>query len=199
MALTETVLAARQFEHAKYVNCYQDPNYRMGDGRKADAIQDIQKFFEDHPGEYLAMLDVGCGRGEVLDIGEGIGFDLVRGLEVCGFLIDGHRVRYGEIYDMPDLKNDFDLVTCFDVLEHIHRFDTEVALDELLRVASRSVILTANNRPSVNKQGEDLHINKMPYTEWDALIKERAKGKGEVFWLKENRHYISETWRIDLS
>jgi len=190
---------ARKLEHAKYDQTYLDPNYRMGDARKTDAIQDIQKFFSEHDaGNFLTMLDVGCGRGEMLEIGREIGFEKCDGIEVVAYLIDNVDVQYGEIYSLPISSNQYDLVTCFDVLEHIHRTDTEAALGELIRVASRAVILTANNRPSFATNGADLHINKMPYPEWDALIKACAEGKGTVTWVKDDRHYVSETWRIDI-
>ncbi len=160
------ITEARKAEHRKYDEAYKRPNYRMGDARKIDAEQDIRAFFHDHMGETnrLTFLDVGCGRGEMLDFAISVGFVEADGLEVVEALIDNDRISYGEIYAMALADNAYDLVTTFDVLEHIHRADTVKALDELIRVARRGVILTANNRPSTLPTGEDLHINKMPYT-----------------------------------
>lgn len=63
------------------------------------------------------------------------------------------------------------------------------------RVARRHIILTASNRPSFNRAGDDLHINKRPHEEWDRLF--RQWFSGNVTWL-ERTISISETWRIDL-
>lgn len=191
---------ARKIEHLKYEKAYKLQTYRMGDARKIDAEQDVRAFFHDHQGHMLGLtyLDVGCGRGEMLDLAISIGFSEAKGLEVVETLIDNDRVSYGEIYAMPLADKTYDLVTTFDVLEHIHRADTVKALDELMRVARCGVILTANNRPSMLPSGEDLHINKMSYSEWDLLIRQCAQGRGEVTWISNNRHYVSETWRIDL-
>jgi hypothetical protein len=89
------------------------------------------------------------------------------------------------------------VVSLFDVIEHLIPGDDELACRELARVAKRHILITANNRPSFNKAGDDLHINKRPYEEWDQLFKSWFHG-ARVTWIRGHRSYISEAWRVDL-
>lgn len=182
--------AARQVEHAKYFRCYGElPNYRMGDLRKADAVKDLEAL--PVRGSYL---DVSTGRGEMLNHAEALGFSPVMGTEVVPGLLVGGRVVHGEAHALPFNAKSFDVVTMFDVIEHLIPGDDEAGCRELHRVARKHILLTANNKPSVY-DGEDLHINKRPYQEWDSLFRKWFPGK--VIWLGD-RSYVSEAWRIDL-
>lgn len=183
--------AARKAERAKYERAYQHPTYRMKAERRADAVNDLAALSVRGP-----YLDVACGQGDMLTEAKRLGFDPVRGTEIVPRLIDGQRVIYAEVHALPFPDNAFDVVSLFDVIEHLIPGDDERACRELARVAQRHVILTANNRPSFNKAGDDLHINRRPYEEWDELF--RAWFPGRVTWIKGKRHYISEAWRIDL-
>lgn len=184
---------ARQAEHAKYVRAYQQqPRYRMKAERRADAVADLKAL----PGRG-AYLDVSCGRGDMLDEARRLGFDPVQGTEIVPALIDGKRVVRAEVHALPFADKTFDVATLFDVIEHLIPGDDERACRELARVARRHVVLTANNRPSFNKAGDDLHINRRPYDEWDRLFRNWF-APARVTWIKGARHYISEGWRVDL-
>ena len=141
-------------------------------------------------------LDVSCGRGEMLDAASWLGFQPVQGTEIVPALIDGKRVVYAEVHALPFADQSFDVVTMFDVIEHLIPGDDEQACRELARVARRHVILTANNRPSFNAGDEELHINRRPYTEWDTLFQTWFRGR--VTWLNSDRNFSSQTWRVDL-
>lgn len=188
--------AKRAAEIAKYARCYGGlATYRMGDRRMADALRELEAL--PCRGSYL---DVSCGRGEMLGHATRLGFDPVQGTEVVPGLLKDERVVYAEAHDLPFADASFDVVTMFDVIEHLIPGDDEAACRELARVARRHIILTANNRPSVNPQtGDDLHINKRPYEEWDALFREwfREWFPGAVTWIGA-KEYVSEIWRIDL-
>lgn len=184
--------AARRAEFGKYERAYAlNPKYRMKRQRMEDAVADLRAL--PCRGTYL---DVGCGRGDMLRQARRLGFDTVRGTEIVPELIDGTAVRYAEAHALPFVSGSFDVVTMFDVIEHLVPGDDEAACRELARVARRHVILTANNRPSLNKAGEDLHINKRPYEEWDRLF--RTWFRGKVIWIGGARRYVSEAWRVDL-
>ena len=181
----------RQAEQLKYRDCYKAPNYKMGPYRMVDAKSDLAGCSR---GTYL---DIGCGRAEMLAYAESIGFTDARGVEVVPDLIDGVRVVAGEAHAMPFPDKSFDVVSLFDVIEHLVPGDDEAVCREMERVARKHVVLTANNKPShcpITKV--DLHINRRPYEEWDALF--RKWFSGEVTWLKGNRTYVSPGWRIDL-
>jgi 2-polyprenyl-3-methyl-5-hydroxy-6-metoxy-1,4-benzoquinol methylase len=182
---------ARAAEHAKYRRAYAlNPNYRMKRERMADAVNDLR----DLPSRG-AYLDVSCGRGEMLAVAAELGFAPVQGTEIVPDLIGGAVVR-AEVHDLPFADRSFDVVTMFDVIEHLISGDDRAACEEMARVASRHILITANNRPSFNKAGDDLHINKRPYEEWDRLFREWFPGA--VIWIKGRRAYVSEAWRVDL-
>jgi ubiquinone/menaquinone biosynthesis C-methylase UbiE len=183
---------ARRAEHAKYERAYRQPRYRMKAERRADAVADLAAL--PVRGSYL---DVGCGQGDMLDEALKLGFSLVKGTEIVTALIDGARVVRAEVHALPFPDKGFDVVTMFDVIEHLLPGDDELACRELARVARHHVILTANNRPSFNKAGDDLHINRRPYDEWHRLFC-RWFAPAQVTWIKGPRHYVSEAWRVDL-
>ncbi len=88
------------------------------------------------------------------------------------------------------------MATLFDVIEHLLPGDDEAVCRELARVASRTVIITAANCTSTNANGEELHINRRPYEEWDALFS--AWFAGRSTWVRELGNRVSQLWRIDL-
>jgi ubiquinone/menaquinone biosynthesis C-methylase UbiE len=121
----------------------------------------------------------------------------VQGTEVVPALIDGQRVVRAEAHALPFADKSFDVVSLFDVIEHLIPGDDEAVCREMARVSRRHVLITANNKPSFNKAGDDLHINKRPYEEWDRLF--RSWFPGAVHWLTgAPRNHVSEGWRIDL-
>jgi len=186
-----TIDIARHAEHEKYLRAYRNPRYAMGQDRMADAYTDLRAL--PTRGAYL---DVACGRGEMLRHAARLGFDPVRGVEIVADLIDADRVIYGEAHALPFPDKSFDVVTLFDVIEHLPPGDDELACRELARVARAHVLLTANNHESHNLDGDVLHINIRSYDEWDALL--RGWFSGTITRISGKRHYVSEAWRVDL-
>ncbi len=182
---------ARAAEHEKYTRCYNKPNYRMSAPRMKDAVRDLREL--PCRGSYL---DVSCGCAEMLKNALNLGFASAKGTEIVTKLIDGERVIRAEVHDLPFDDGAFDVVSMFDVIEHLVPGDDELACRELARVAKSHVLITANNRPSMNHAGDDLHINKRPYEEWDSLFRQWFDPH-KVMWIR-NRDYVSEGWRIDL-
>jgi len=180
---------ARRAEHAKYARSYREPKYRMKAQRLTDTMADIAAL----PCRG-AFLDVSCGRGETLARAREIGFGPVQGTEVVEALLGGD-VMYAEAHDLPFADDSFDVVTMFDVIEHLLPGDDELACRELARVARRHVLITANNKPSFNKSGDDLHINKRDYSVWHDLFC-KWFAPGQVVRLPGER--VSPAWRIDL-
>jgi len=183
----------RSAEHKKYERAYSISSYAMGPGRKKDAMIDLKSI--SIRGSYL---DVGCGRGEMLDFAKSIGFRNVCGTEIIDGLIDDERVVYGEVHKLPFLDNYFDVVSMFDVIEHLIPGDDEAACKELGRIAKHRIILTANNKNSIAEEGgPELHINRRLYTEWDEKFREWFS-PSKVFWLKGQRNWVSEAWRVEI-
>jgi ubiquinone/menaquinone biosynthesis C-methylase UbiE len=99
------------------------------------------------------FLDAGCGEGFVAEL-------LLRqmpGLELTGFDFNPDAVEIAKaknpgatfitasIFDLPFDDNSFDVVGCFEVLEHL--VDPQQALKELTRVAGRAVIISVPHEP----------------------------------------------------
>jgi len=71
-----------------------------------------------------ALLDVGCGSGELLDVARQLGWN-AQGIEldhkaVITARLSGHRVTEGTYDLLEQYNNEFDCVVCSHVLEHIH-------------------------------------------------------------------------------
>ena len=185
---------ARLAEHQKYKKVYQMPaaKYSMSDRRREDAVRDLTAL----PCRGR-LLDVSCGRGEMLNAAEDIGFDIAIGTEIVPELIKNDtRVYFSEAHNLQFPSKSYDVVTLWDVIEHLIPGDDELACKELLRVARKYILLTANNRPS-KSLGVELHINRRPYREWDDLFNKWFSGC-KVEWLQAERQHVSECWKITI-
>ena len=186
-ALVAGGLSSRRLsEHRKYAEAYKSRDYRMGRDRLRCAREDLE-------GLTGSLLDVGCGRGEVLRLAEELGLEAF-GAEVVPSLIDGKQVVYGEAYDLPFADDSIDHVTMFDVMEHLLPEDAERTVRELARVSRETVTLAISNVSDV-RNGVELHINRRPYEDWDRDLREWVPGEWE--W-KRGRNHVSETWVLRL-
>jgi ubiquinone/menaquinone biosynthesis C-methylase UbiE len=172
---------------AWYEDAYKSESYGMGAARK----QWAQQMLRDVPRGTL--FDVGCGRGEMIAYANQVGFD-AQGCETVPDLIGG-PVVHGLAHELPCGDDAFDVVTMFDVMEHLTESDCMAAIDELQRVARKHILLSISNRPSIVK-GIDIHITKKPYSQWDRIL--RDKIPGTVRWFTNTKVHICDMWRIDL-
>lgn len=191
MSLETMANTARTAEFQKYQRAYQRPNYKMGGPRMADAFRDLEAL--PVRGSYL---DVSCGRGEMLAHAAALGFSPVHGTDIVPALIDGERVRYAAAHEpLPFEDKSFDVVTLLDVIEHLLPPDDEHLCRQIERVARKHILISANNKSSLQPNGDELHVNRRPYDEWDSLF--RTWFGGTVARM-QGHVYVSETWRIDL-
>ena len=171
-----------------YPEAYENNEYKMGLQRKMWAIHILSELPKG------SFFDVGCGRGEMIEIAYNTGHRPSRGCETVPDLIGG-VIYHGLAHDLPCRDNEYDTVTMFDVMEHLTEADCMSAINELKRVAKKHIILSISNRPSI-VNGIDLHITKKPYDEWDKILREYIPGT--ITHLKHDRPCVCEMWRIDL-
>ncbi len=110
------------------------------------------------------VLDVGCGRGESITIGEAAGIEMT-GAEVVPQLCEARGVTLVPgAHDMPFARLAFDALTCLDVMEHILEQDVDSCFLEFYRVASESLI-GISLRESAWKR-YTLHVTVRPVEWW---------------------------------
>jgi 2-polyprenyl-3-methyl-5-hydroxy-6-metoxy-1,4-benzoquinol methylase len=99
------------------------------------------------------LLDAGCGEGFVTDIlqtklpnAQITGFDVLEdSVKLAQLRNPRAKVSTGDIYNIEQPDDSFDVVYCFEVLEHLHEPDR--ALAELARVARGYVVLSVPHEP----------------------------------------------------
>lgn len=159
----------RQNEIEKYRAVYQKyPDYRMF----PDRLLPVVAALKDKSG---SLLDVSCGRGELMQAAADMGFSPVAGTEAVPELCS-YCVIQAQIHDLPFDDKSFDVVTCIDVIEHILEPDIVPALRELERVARKFVLIAAADYPTY-WDGVNLHPSARPYSAWHELFSKTFTGK----------------------
>ena len=175
----------RDAEIKLYEKAYRSNTYRMGVRRKEDVTRIVAELPRG------TILDVGCGRGELLTIANKLGHRS-RGIDPVPYL-SRPNIDTGCANQLPYDDLSYDYVVCFDVLEHLIEDDLIPALKEMKRVARLACIVSASEDPSIH-DGVDLHISKRPADDWLKLIK-KAWGRKAYRFGNAGR---SPCFRVDL-
>lgn len=135
-------------------------------------------------GEGKKALDVGCAIGYTFRVLSNLGY------ETFGFDISSWGTRQAKnnkssqflVCDaqtsLPFALGSFDIVTCFDVLEHLSY--PEKALSSMLEVSSDAVVCTTPNRKvekpirSLPKDYDETHVNAKSLGSWKKILAEVA-------------------------
>jgi ubiquinone/menaquinone biosynthesis C-methylase UbiE len=174
---------ARQREIEKYREVYKKyAHYCMADDRLFPVVSVLDALFG-------SMLDVSCGRGELLTAARKMGFDAVGTEAVPELCVNG--VQNAVITALPFDDDSFDVVTCIDVIEHILEQDIVAGLKELERVCRGTIVIAAADYPTY-WDGVNLHPSARPYHEWDRLF--RSVFSGEVSRIGPTAS--SEMWAV---
>jgi glycosyltransferase involved in cell wall biosynthesis/ubiquinone/menaquinone biosynthesis C-methylase UbiE len=118
-----------------------------------------------------SFVDIGCGEGELLnDLKEIKQEAIIKGTEINKVWIDGERIVYGDILDLPFTDGEFDCVCSIDVLEHIT--EPRKALAELFRVAKKKVMICVTPVDNPCFDQDITHIVEWPFIQWQREINE---------------------------
>lgn len=197
----------RKVELHKYAVAYTNKKYTMSERRFNDAAKFIRELNIDE--KHSSLLDVSCGTGDIVRFATAFGYNVVNGTETQEALLTP-GVFFALAHNLPFKNASYDVVTFMDTIEHLIPGDDELAVKELCRVAKDFVLISANNGPSYNQAGDDLHINKRPYDVWHKLFEEWAPKGAKVvhlgcpyqddYYRKKPHKYLkaSPFWRIEL-
>ena len=199
---------SRAREVLKYVRAYAaSPGYRMSKERRLRATVMVRRQTVRANRLECVYRDVGCGRGEMLDVARAFGYSDVAGCEVVPELVMARDdVVPAPAQALPWADKSADVVTCFDVLEHLVPGDEVEALRELFRVAGLRVNVTVSNISDLGPCGEELHINRRDYADWHEITG-RVATESDPAWrgrylpgcsvpgLNEAWEFWNEDWR----
>lgn len=167
--------SSRESELAKYTNLYDHDDYGMTE----DRVKAVVKAIGPDEGE-TSLLDVGTGRGETLKIARALGYTDVTGTETVEKLL-ADDVIYAALPKLPFPDKYVDVVTSFEVMEHLWPFDVEVSLVEMARVARKRIIVSCCTLPHI-MGGINLHPSARMDTEWVETI-QRALPSAKVEYI----------------
>lgn len=135
-----------------------------------------------------SLLDVGCAKGFLVYALNQLGIDTL-GIDVSEYAIKNakipDRVQIGEVQNVKWQDNNFDVVTAFDVMEHISEKEVPKVCGELLRVTKKYVVVRVPTK--VEKGDLDAYHETIKPKEW--WEKQFAKQGGKVV---SNEEYIDK-------
>jgi SAM-dependent methyltransferase len=130
-------------------------------------------------GSTLKMLDVGCGEGYYVRdaMNEGIN---AYGIDISTHAIENalaevkDRITFGSITEIPFADEEFDIMTAFDVIEHIDPKYTSNMVEEIRRVLKPDgiIIITTPNSNFGSWVFDLTHINVRPPRFWKLIFEE---------------------------
>ncbi len=137
-----------------------------------------------------SALDVGCAFGYGVDVLNSLGYEAL-GTDISSYgLKQAKRYVKDNVFVVCDAEKSipftkrFDLVTCFEVLEHLP--NPERALWNLYEASSDVVLCTTPNKTveqvfkKLARNFDKTHINVKTPSEWDALIRRNLNCKRVV-------------------
>jgi SAM-dependent methyltransferase len=125
------------------------------------------------------VLDAGCGVGWGAALLLDAGAQSVAGVDISVGAVEDATARaaegrfvVGDLHELPFGDASFDLVTCFEAIEHVE--EPRRALDELARVlATNGLLFVSSPNPQVYPPGNPFHIHEFAPDELHAELAER--------------------------
>lgn len=168
----------RQAETALYDEVWQIPTY----GDHAPGAQYLPVFRE-HCAPPAVVLDAGIGSGKGALALRAAGYE-VRGCDLtdAGLVDEAKDIPFATACLWHPLRPQLgvgwvDAVYCTDVLEHLPEQFTMLAVDQMLRLATRGVFLSVSTQPDAFGAwvGKSLHQTVRPFVWWRDSLRELAR------------------------
>ncbi len=165
-------------ENEKYSYLWQN-NYKEANWKRfAKKAVEIAKSIN----ENAKIIDLGIGNGKALEFFTLNGLD-VSGVDISSYAVSEQKKKGYNVYQasLDDLSvfqdNAFDIGFCNDVIEHLPEKLVKPALDEMSRICSTYLLISACPSAShyKSKHGENLHLCVKPVRWWKALFKNYGK------------------------
>lgn len=169
----------------KYRGIYSDPRFaRYGHTNHGAAAMPIVE--REAP---TSILDIGCGWNEFAQAWQ------ARGLRAIGvdFACPGADLVADLAGGLPYAEREWDLVTAFDVLEHLRPDQVDPALREMARISTRFLVSICYRDSSNRWQGHTLHPTVRNEAWWIAAL--RRAGAVEV---RKEGTYLLGRWSSPL-
>jgi 2-polyprenyl-3-methyl-5-hydroxy-6-metoxy-1,4-benzoquinol methylase len=125
------------------------------------------------------VLDAGCGTGYGSSVLAAAGARHVLGVDIASAVVEAARARESDCLDfaradigrLPHADGSFDLIACFEVIEHVP--DPGAVLAELARVLAPGGVLAISS-PNADRypQGNPHHVREFTTGEFEALLQE---------------------------
>ena len=159
-----------------------DPSYKLSDSRYRETIKFLKLCgigeLKGEEWRKKSSIDVSCGRGEIVDYFEFLGY-VAAGTEIIPQL----TVRRDGIMLLPPFANrkkiailNADVITCFDVLEHLDEEALESALVTLSEIDAKKFVFSISTREAKGRKhqgkafGKDLHLTVKPPSWWIFML-----------------------------
>ena len=166
-ALKKELVTRHALEVVKWASKFTDNSLLVGDGKKA--------------------LDVGCAYGYSSNVLDSLGYETY-GIDVSSWGVKQAKRNCGGSFlvcdaqsRLPFREGTFDLVTCFDVLEHLPLpFE---ALRNMLEMCKGSVVCTTPNKTvekpvrRITRDLDETHVSVKSPAEWEKSIAEKMDYK----------------------
>ncbi|MGH2906240.1 MAG: methyltransferase domain-containing protein [Solirubrobacterales bacterium] len=180
----ETETAAERF----------DPARMRGELIEAEHLARYRFAAQAAPGK--RVLDAGCGWGYGANMLAAAGAQSVVGVEIAetiveaaaAIAVDGVEIRRGDVTKLDFAENSFDLIVCFEVIEHVEKRGEVLA--EFARVlAPGGLLLISSPNRDVYGDRNPFHVFEYTAEEFDAFV-------GENF--AHHRVMLQENWITSL-
>jgi SAM-dependent methyltransferase len=128
-----------------------------------------------------SAIDFGCGHGEWAAGLAKAGVPRVVACDFSAVVVQtvkwpGVEAVVADLLAPPEGLGQFDLVTAFDVLEHLPEAAVPTALHNMAQLTAKLIALTVSYAPSHTKEVRDLHLTVQPETWWMQTIAKSLPG-----------------------